>query len=416
MTGTGLFFAFLTLSTSWAASVTHARIAQLNADNPHATFSVDAIKPGHQGGCYRPPSTSTAALSASSSRAPFTFTADELRAAAGPVSIDWRDHGAVGPIQQQHPFGTCWAFSMTAVTEAVSVIQGKNKFEKLSEQMVVSCVPATATGDNSDVLWSWALQNTGGRYQTESAYPYNRTCNSYRETQLAPDGTLDGYTGKCDFVHPSPAGPCPPCGPDCRADGTPPCRLNETKARGFSNARVQGWGFIAPHGRRRRLGEDDGEVVHDDAPNDVTRMVAALVKYGPAQIGIDASCVIGYTGGIITNCTRTIEDQDHAVTIVGAGTDKKTGVDYWLVRNSWDTTFGEQGYFRMQRDTMQMVREQRASWCASCPSCNASTQCDNLTITLPCNNPPFTPGHVWRILCVLRQELHGRPLNHCPHE
>jgi hypothetical protein len=40
---------------------------------------------------------------------------------------------------------------MTAVTEAVSVIQGKNKFEKLSEQMTVSCVPATATGDNSDV-------------------------------------------------------------------------------------------------------------------------------------------------------------------------------------------------------------------------------------------------------------------------
>jgi hypothetical protein len=34
-------------------------------------------------------------------------------------------------------------------------------------------------------------------------------------------------------------------------------------------------------------------------------MVAALVKYGPAQIGIDASCLMGYTGGIITNCTRT---------------------------------------------------------------------------------------------------------------
>merc|ERR1719253_2315011 len=93
---------------------------------------------------------------------------------------------------------------MTAVTEAVNVIQGKNKFEKLSEQMTVSCVPATATGDNSDVLWSWALRNTGGRYQTEAVYPYNRTCNSYRETQLA----------------------------------------------GFSKASVQGWGFIAPHGRR----------------------------------------------------------------------------------------------------------------------------------------------------------------------
>ena len=126
-----------------------ARVAQLNADNPHATFAVEAIAPHNKGGCYHP--SSATALSAAAARAQFSFTADELRAADGVVNIDWRDHGAVGPIQQQHPFGTCWAFSMTAVTEAISVIQGKNKFEKLSEQMTVSCVPATATGDNSDV-------------------------------------------------------------------------------------------------------------------------------------------------------------------------------------------------------------------------------------------------------------------------
>ena len=215
--------------------------------------------------------------------------------------------------------------------------------------MTISCSPATATGDNSDVLWSWALQATGGKYQTEAAYPYNRTCNSYRETQLAPDGLPDGYTRQCDFKHPAPAGPCPPCGPDCRADGTPPCRLADTQSAGFSKASVQGWGFIAPHGRR--LGGTTAATT--DSPNDVTRMVAALVKYGPAQIGIDASCVIGYTGGIITNCTRTVADQDHAVAIVGAGTDEVTGIDYWIVRNSWNTTFGEGGYFRMQRDSFQ---------------------------------------------------------------
>lgn len=80
-------------------------------------------------------------------------------------------------------------------------------------------------------------------------------------------------------------------------------------------------------------------------------MVAALMKYGPAQIGIDASCVEGYTGGIITNCTSN--NVDHAVAIVGADTDSN-GIDYWLVRNSWNTTFGEGGYFRVQRDTQQM--------------------------------------------------------------
>ena len=133
-------------------------IAERNANEPHATFDAAAVSPHHKGGCYKgamPPIEEATQM-------PFSFTDEEIRAAsASGVSIDWRDHGAVGPVQQQHPFGTCWAFSMTAVTEAISVIQGKNKFEKLSEQMTVSCTPPAATGDNSDVLWSWALHHTG---------------------------------------------------------------------------------------------------------------------------------------------------------------------------------------------------------------------------------------------------------------
>jgi len=298
------------------------------------------------GGCYKPTVIESeekmATIEDEEKMATLTFTEAELLAAKGPVSIDWRDHGAVGPVQQQHPFGTCWAFSMVAVTEAINVIQGKNPFQKLSEQMVVSCVPETACGDNSDVLWSWAYHNTGGMYQKEDDYPYNRTCNFFREQQLAPDGTNDGYPGKCSDRN--PGAPCPPCPGITRQDGTPPCKLD--KSKGFSTASVQGWGFVSPHGRRR-LGGAGG-------PLDVTRMVAALQKYGPAQVGIDASCLAGYTGGIITNCTRTISQQDHAVAIVGADTDPATGVDYWIVRNSWNTTFGEEGYFRMQRDTFQM--------------------------------------------------------------
>ena len=61
------------------------------------------------------------------------------------------------------------------------------------------CVPQSADGDNADVLWSWAYHNTGGRYQTEDVYPYNRTCNFFREQQHAPDGTNDGYPGTCNL-------------------------------------------------------------------------------------------------------------------------------------------------------------------------------------------------------------------------
>lgn len=39
---------------------------------------------------------------------------------------------------------------------------------------------------------------------------------------------------------------------------------------------------------------------------------------------------------------------DHGVQLVGFGTDAKGG-DYWLVRNSWGTGFGEEGYIRIRR-------------------------------------------------------------------
>ena len=38
---------------------------------------------------------------------------------------------------------------------------------------------------------------------------------------------------------------------------------------------------------------------------------------------------------------------DHAVTLIGYGMDSKTGKEFWLIRNQWDTTWGEEGYGRL---------------------------------------------------------------------
>jgi hypothetical protein len=51
------------------------------------------------------------------------------------------------------------------------------------------------------------------------------------------------------------------------------------KSKGFSAASVQGWGFIGPHGVSDTE-HDAHEDTHTHAPHDVTRMVAALLKYG----------------------------------------------------------------------------------------------------------------------------------------
>ncbi len=46
------------------------------------------------------------------------------------------------------------------------------------------------------------------------------------------------------------------------------------------------------------------------------------------------------------SCTST--SIDHAVTLVGYGT--LNGVDYWKIKNSWGTGWGDNGYLLIQRN------------------------------------------------------------------
>nr|XP_034841271.1 uncharacterized protein LOC117997184 [Maniola hyperantus] len=74
-----------------------------------------------------------------------------------------------------------------------------------------------------------------------------------------------------------------------------------------------------------------------------------LVKIGPLSITVDATSLQNYRGGLISGEPCQSGSIDHAVLLVGYGTDSSSGQQFWLVKNSWAESWGEQGYFRMQK-------------------------------------------------------------------
>ncbi len=50
-----------------------------------------------------------------------------------------------------------------------------------------------------------------------------------------------------------------------------------------------------------------------------------------------------YSSGVLSEGCGT--NRDHAVLAVGYGTED--GQEYWLVKNSWNTTWGDQGYIKL---------------------------------------------------------------------
>jgi len=74
-------------------------------------------------------------------------------------------------------------------------------------------------------------------------------------------------------------------------------------------------------------------------------MKAALAK-GPVSVTIEADKPVFklYKSGIITDYNSCGISLDHGVAAVGYGTED--GQDYYIVRNSWTTTWGEKGYAR----------------------------------------------------------------------
>ena len=76
-----------------------------------------------------------------------------------------------------------------------------------------------------------------------------------------------------------------------------------------------------------------------------------LFANGPVSIAVDATSWQTYTGGIMTNCIS--QQVDHGVLAVGF--DDAHNPPYWIIKNSWAASWGEDGYIRVEKGKDQCL-------------------------------------------------------------
>ncbi|CAG9806358.1 unnamed protein product [Chironomus riparius] len=94
-------------------------------------------------------------------------------------------------------------------------------------------------------------------------------------------------------------------------------------------------------------------VVQNYTAGNENMMKEIVANVGPVAAVISVTSVFQlYKSGIFydTTCNSNCGYVNHAVVIVGYGRNATTNLDYWIVKNTWGTTWGQLGYIYMSRN------------------------------------------------------------------
>ncbi|XP_047990563.1 procathepsin L-like [Leguminivora glycinivorella] len=85
-------------------------------------------------------------------------------------------------------------------------------------------------------------------------------------------------------------------------------------------------------------------------PRDEDKLKEAVATIGPISVTINSlPSIRHYEDGVYYDEDCSPDKHDHAVLVVGYGTDEYGG-DYWIVKNSWGKSWGRHGYVKMARN------------------------------------------------------------------
>jgi len=230
-----------------------------------------------------------------------------------------------GHIRDQSSCGSCWAFGSTeAFNDRLcisNVTSSTDTFLQLmSTEDTNSCCSGASCGFSNGcnggqptAAWQWfesAGCPSGGDYSDEGK---TDTCEPYSLPPCAHHVTNASYT------------PCP-----TSEYHTPKC-VSECTNKGYSKT----W-------------KDDKHYAGKAySLRSVNSIMQDLVEYGSVTAAFTVyQDFLSYKSGVYVHKTGSALG-GHAIKIIGYGTEN--GVDYWLCNNSWNDTWGDNGFFKIKK-------------------------------------------------------------------